>query len=132
MDCFKDEEIHSEGDSTDSLEGRIILNDSGANTSSSTTVWVMEFDGSCVSMGAGAGVVFISPDGKFFPFLYKLQFPNTNNTAEYEALILGLNMAQARGIQKLNVKGDAELVVCQIKGQYQARNDRLRHYRDLA
>ena len=41
-------------------------------------------------------------------------------------------MAQARGIQNLHVKGDVELIVCQVKDQYQARNDRLRHYRDLA
>ena len=92
----------------------------------------MEFDGSCASMGSSARVVFISLEGKFFPFSYKFQFPNTNNTAEYEALILGLNMAQAKGIQNLHVKGDVELVACQVKGQYQARNYRLRQNCDLA
>ena len=64
--------MNYKGDSTDSLEGRIILNDSSASTSSSTIVWVMEFDGSCTSMGSGVGVVFISPDGEFFTFSYKL------------------------------------------------------------
>ncbi|KAH9303049.1 hypothetical protein KI387_014632, partial [Taxus chinensis] len=59
-------------------------------------VWVLEFDGSCSSAGSGAGVLLISPEGCLYPFSFKLQFENTNNTAEYEALILGLQVAKER------------------------------------
>lgn len=131
IDLLKEENV-SEGDFTDSFEGKIILVDCKASSSRSSDVWIMDFDGSSASMGSGARVVLVSPEGEFFPYSYKLQFPNTNNIAEYEALILGLNMAQIKGIQNLHVKGDVELVVCQVKGQYQARNDQLRHYRDLS
>ncbi|KAH9328552.1 hypothetical protein KI387_000660 [Taxus chinensis] len=61
-------------------------------------IWTLEFDGSCSTTGSGAGVVLISPNSEIFPSAYKLQFDNTNNTAEYEALLLGLEMARQKGI----------------------------------
>ncbi|KAH9307788.1 hypothetical protein KI387_035699, partial [Taxus chinensis] len=73
-------------------------------------IWTLEFDGSCSTTGSGDGVVLISPNSKIFPSAYKLQFDNTNNTAEYEALLLGLEMARQKGIQNLKVQGDAELI----------------------
>ena len=39
----------------------------------------------------------------------------TNNEAEYAALILGLEAAQALGIRRLEVKGDSKLVIEQVK-----------------
>lgn len=74
-------------------------------------LWIMEFDGSCASAGSGAGVVLISPQGENFPFSFKLEFKNTNNTAEYEALLLGIEQAKKKGIKLLCAKGDAELIV---------------------
>lgn len=77
----------------------------------SAKLWVMQFDGSSSSSSSGAGVVLISPQGEKFPKAYKLAFDTTNNTAEYEALLLGLEFAKEKGIKKLQVMGDAELVV---------------------
>ncbi|XP_059078205.1 uncharacterized protein LOC131043644 [Cryptomeria japonica] len=74
-------------------------------------VWALEFDGSCSSTGSGAGIVFVSLDGKMFPFFFKLQFDNTNNIAEYESLLLGMNVAQKKGIKNLHAQGDVELIV---------------------
>lgn len=71
----------------------------------------MEFDGSCANSSSGVGVVLLSPNGNIFPFSFKINFKNTNNTAEYEALLLGLNEARCKGIKLLKVKGDAELIV---------------------
>ena len=45
-------------------------------------------------------------------------------------LILGLENAKDTGINMLNIKGDSDLVVLQIKNQYQCKNDRLRKYRN--
>ncbi|KAH9305668.1 hypothetical protein KI387_010072, partial [Taxus chinensis] len=73
-------------------------------------VWTLEFDGSCSSTGSGAGVVLIAPRGKVHPFSFKFQFENTNNTAEYEALILGLSMVKEMGVKNLLAHGDAELI----------------------
>ncbi|KAH9322479.1 hypothetical protein KI387_017118, partial [Taxus chinensis] len=62
---------------------------------------------------SGAGVVLYSPSNEVYPFAYKLQFDNTNNTKEYEALLLGMNTAEDMGIKKLRCKGDAEVVLKQ-------------------
>ncbi|KAH9317232.1 hypothetical protein KI387_019001, partial [Taxus chinensis] len=58
-------------------------------------------------------------------------FFNTNNTAKYESLLLGMQAARERGIKNLKVQGDAELVVNQVKRIYQVKNERLRHYRNV-
>ncbi|KAH9293046.1 hypothetical protein KI387_041753 [Taxus chinensis] len=93
-------------------------------------IWTLEFDGSCCSFGSGASVVLISPEGKVHAHSFKLMFENTNNTAEYEALLLGMEQARTMGIKLLHAKGDAELIVKQIRGLYQVKKDKLRHYRD--
>ncbi|KAH9319964.1 hypothetical protein KI387_021733, partial [Taxus chinensis] len=48
----------------------------------------------------------------------------------YEALVLGLQVAEEKGIKNLEVFGDAELIVKQVRNQFQVKNDRLRHYRN--
>lgn len=50
----------------------------------------------------------------------KLDFPITNNEAEYEALIVGLGLAKALGVKCLQIYGDSKLVVLQINRQYEA------------
>ena len=58
----------------------------------------MYFDGSSCKEGAGERVL-ISPGGETVRLMYKLEFVTTNNTAEYEALLLGLKAAKYLGIQ---------------------------------
>ena len=65
--------------------------------------WNMEFDGCCSSIGSGAGVILISPKGDALTHSFKLDFCNTNSTAEYEALLLGLHEAKLKGIKSLVV-----------------------------
>ena len=43
--------------------------------------------------------------------MYKLEFVTTNNTTEYEALLLDLNVAKDLGIQQISVYGNSKLVV---------------------
>ena len=62
-------------------------------------LWDLYFDGSSCKEGAGAGVLLISPGGETVKLMYKLEFVTTNNTAEYEALILGLKAAKDLCIQ---------------------------------
>jgi hypothetical protein len=56
----------------------------------------------------------------------------TNNVCEYEALVLGLEAARKLKIEHLIVYGDAEIIVKQIKQQYQAKNPRMRSYKNYA
>ncbi|XP_059310221.1 uncharacterized protein LOC132061409 [Lycium ferocissimum] len=55
--------------------------------------WKMYFDGAAQHDGAGAGVVFVTPQGEFLPYSFTLTQCCSNNVAEYQALILGLEMA---------------------------------------
>ena len=71
----------------------------------------MYFDGSVMTPGSGAGVVFISPDGSRLCYAICLHFSASNNTMEYEALINGLHIAIELGATRLYVHGDSELVV---------------------
>ena len=66
----------------------------------------MYFDGSSSKEGAGACILLISPSGELVSLLYKLEFVTTNNTTEYEALLLGLKAAKYIGIQQIYVYGN--------------------------
>ena len=48
-------------------------------------------------MGARASAVLIAPSGLHTKYAARLEFKTTNNIAEYEGLILGLNKAKALG-----------------------------------
>lgn len=49
----------------------------------------------------------------------------TSNQAEYQGLIDGLQMSITEGIRRLEVKGDSELIIKQMMGDYQCRSSNL-------
>jgi ribonuclease HI len=53
----------------------------------------------------------------------------TNNRAEYEALVRALEVARDYGFERVDVRGDSELVVEQVRGNYAVEHPRLREYR---
>jgi ribonuclease HI len=53
----------------------------------------------------------------------------TNNRAEYEALIRALSVARDHGFDEVDVRGDSELIVKQVRGEYEASNPELRERR---
>lgn len=80
---------------------------------------IIHFDGAVSAKGAGAGI-WISPpkDRTYRPSLcsYKLYFECTNNVAEYEALIPGLNILKKFKAKKVYICGDSELIINQVNG----------------
>ena len=58
----------------------------------------------------------LSPEGYRLEFGVYLQFPMTNNKAEYEAFIKGLNLAKALGAESLVVQVDSQLIISQVNG----------------
>lgn len=92
-------------------------------------IWKMYFDGTCSKEGSGACVVFIAPCGKTFKYSFHLLFECTNNVAEYEVLLLGLNLAIKHEIKRLVVIEDSKLVISQIRSFYSSQNSRLKQYR---
>jgi ribonuclease HI len=50
----------------------------------------------------------------------------TNNVAEYRALLLGIERARALGARQLELVGDSELIVRQVRGEYRVKDAALR------
>jgi ribonuclease HI len=50
----------------------------------------------------------------------------TNNVAEYRAMLLGIELARELGAAEVELVGDSELVVRQIRGEYKVKQDHLR------
>ena len=60
--------------------------------------------------------------------MIRLDFPTTNNEAEYEALVAGLDLAKAAGAENIVVHCDSQVVTSQINGDYECKNDRMKKY----
>ena len=65
---------------------------------------------------AGVGVVFISPQNHVLPRAFSLTESCSNNVAEYNALLIGLQLAHEMGVRYLEAYGDSKLIINQIKG----------------
>ena len=74
--------------------------------------WVMKFDGSSTTQSGGVGVVLYHEEDKPMVHSFKLEFPCSNNMAEYEAYLTGLATALEMGINHLKMMSDSNLVVC--------------------
>ena len=83
--------------------------------------WIMHFDGSKMLAGLGAGVVLTSPIGDTIQYVLQIMYTDSNNAAEYEALLHGLRMAVSMGIQRLEVRRDSNLAISQINGDFELR-----------
>jgi hypothetical protein len=92
----------------------------------------MDFDGAVTKEGDGDGVWLHNHKSRYSEsHSYKLDFQCTKNIAEYEALMLGMKLLKKVGAKKIMVRGDSELVIKQIKGEYSTKNPRLRAYRNV-
>ncbi len=85
-------------------------------------------DGACRgNPGQGSvGVVILAPSGEQVTSFGKYLGHCTNNIAEYQALILGLEASRARNLSRLRIFLDSELLVKQLNGDYQVKNERLK------
>jgi probable phosphoglycerate mutase len=71
---------------------------------------------------AGAGAIIYDADGKAVAELTRALGRATNNVAEYNALILGLEEALRRGIRDLDIRMDSLLVVEQMRGRWKIKH----------
>ena len=71
-------------------------------------------------------------EDKAMALSFKLEFPYSNNTAEYEAHLTELATALEMGVKHLRVMGDSNLVVCQAKGIFSLKEPSLAPYKAMA
>jgi ribonuclease HI len=77
--------------------------------------WTIYVDGSKRVLGAGAGVVLVSPQGDKMRYVLRMRFANpSNNEAEYEAVLHGMRMAKACGSTRIKIHGDSNLIAQQV------------------
>ncbi|XP_033138748.1 uncharacterized protein LOC117129295 [Brassica rapa] len=93
-----------------------------------TKNWCLYVDGSSSRNGSGVGIRLISPTSEIIEQSFRLAFPASNNEAEYEALIAGLRLAKAVGVNKIETFCDSQLVANQFSSEYETRNDRMNAY----
>ncbi|CAN6563557.1 unnamed protein product [Malus baccata var. baccata] len=87
------------------------------------TPWKLYFDGSHTQKASGAGIVIVNPHGVYHYYSFLLDYHgNTNNRAEYEALIIGLEILMDLGAAEVEVFGDSELVINQLNGEFKCRH----------
>ncbi|XP_022764236.1 uncharacterized protein LOC111309440 [Durio zibethinus] len=90
--------------------------------------WRMYFDGAANALGHGIGAILISPEERYYPVTARLNFNCTNNIAEYEACVMGLQAAIERRVKALKVFGDSALVIYQLKREWETRDSKLVPY----
>ena len=97
----------------------------------------MDFDGAVGNDGAGIGIWVRSPFSTLNKVpsnvqvcSYKLAFDCSNNEAEYESLIGGLKILRKLNAKRISVYGDSELVIKQVRSEYQAKHPQMWAYRN--
>ena len=87
--------------------------------------WTVQTDGFATRKVGGARVVHISPEKETLKYAVRLQFAAINNKAKYKALLAGLSLAKAVRAKNLIIQADSQLIVGQVKGDYEAKEERL-------
>ncbi|XP_070030000.1 uncharacterized protein [Nicotiana sylvestris] len=107
---FSDEEVNSV---------EVISEDANA--------WKMVFDRAVNTKGVKIGAILISPTSQHYSATTRLRFFCTNNTAEYEACIMGMNMEIDQDVEELLIMGDSDLIIRQAQGEWETRTLSLLH-----
>ena len=90
--------------------------------------WEVYVDGASNQKGSGVGLVLISPEKVIVEKSLRLDFSATNNEAEYEALMMGMTMVHKMGGKLVKIFSDLRLVVVQVKGEFEAKDERMQGY----
>ena len=85
-------------------------------------------DGASNQKGAGVKLVLISHKKVIVEKSLRLDFSTMNNKAKYEALMMGPVMVQRIGGKSVRVFSDLRLVVSQVKGEFEAKDERIQGY----
>ena len=74
------------------------------------------------------GLVLVSPKKITIEKSLRLGFSATNNEAEYKVLLMGMVMVQRFGRKAVKMFSESRLVVGQVKGKLEVRDERMQGY----
>jgi ribonuclease HI len=103
-------------------------------TAESEKAWSMTVDGAARGNPgeAGCGAAIFDETGAVVMELSRYLGRTTNNVAEYEALLMGLEALLKAGKKKIRIQSDSELLVRQLNGQYRVKDEKLKLLYDRA
>ena len=90
--------------------------------------WKVYVDGAANQRGSGVGLVLVSLEQITIEKSPRLGFSTTNNEAEYETLLEGMSMVRRIGGKAVKMFLDSRLVVGQVKGKLEVRDERMQGY----
>jgi ribonuclease HI len=90
--------------------------------------WTIYMDGSLNIKGSRAGILIENEEGVAVEYSLKFEFPTSNNQEEYESCLAGIRVAKELGAIAVTFCSDPQLVVSQIKGDYQAKEPLMQVY----
>ena len=96
-----------------------------AQTPTDIPIWRLSVDGATNAQGSGAGLILTSPEVIDIEYALRFGFQASNNEAEYEVVIAGLNLAHSMEVDQLEVCSDSQLVVRQIEDTYEAKSEKM-------
>ena len=82
-------------------------------------------DGAANAQGSGVGLILTSLDGIDMEYALRFGFQASNNEAEHEDVIVGLNLTHSLEADQLEVSSDSQLVVKQIEDSYEAKGEKM-------
>ena len=100
----------------------------GAISRHGLSPWEVYVDRASNQKGSGVGLVLISPEKVIVEKSLRLGFSATNNKAEYEVLMMGMVMVQRMGGKSVRVFSDSRLVINQVNGEFEAKDERIQGY----
>ena len=90
--------------------------------------WSIHTDRSSKKQAGGASIVLCSPEGDEIECMVRIDFPTTNDEAEYKALVVGLDLAKAAGATSVVIHCDSQVVTNQVNGDYECKGERMKRY----
>ena len=94
-------------------------------TTTNLPIWRLSVDEVANAQGSGAGLILTSLEGIDIEYALRFIFQASNNEAEYEAVIAGLNLAYSMEVYQQEVCSDSQLVVRQIEDTYEAKGKKM-------
>ncbi|XP_020206481.1 uncharacterized protein LOC109791584 [Cajanus cajan] len=90
--------------------------------------WTIHVDDSSNNHGSGAGIILEGPTSLTLEKSLRFAFKASNNQAEYEALLAGLQLAREVGVRKLICWTDSKVVSEQVNDNFQVKDAHLLKY----
>nr|GEX08718.1 hypothetical protein [Tanacetum cinerariifolium] len=102
------------------------------NLETEADLWKLYINGASNKHRSGAGLILIDPEGAEYSYALRLNFANSNNDAEYKALLVGLRIAAKIKVEKMHAFVYSKLVASQVEGSYESKGEKPKKYKEKA